>query len=155
MKGYWKEERRSRSVLIKNTDHKEMGYKTGDIVKQDAKGNLFFIGRSDETIKYSGYRIDLNEIEMAIRDIGSIKDVAIITLPDALVENIIIAFIIIASIHYELSEKDINIRLKEILPHYMIPQKIIFLESFPLNSSGKIDKTQMKLIAETIINNTH
>ena len=111
-------------------------YKTGDIgyIKNDL---LYIKGRKDSQIKYKGYRIELNEIESNINSIDGVKDSVVIAKYNNLSVKSIKAFII--------TEKDIKIdyikqELKNKIPSYMIPKSIEFIEKFPINKNGKIDR---------------
>ena len=100
---------------------------------------MFFrcVGRMDEQVKIHGFRIELEEINNAIRSVATISEV--VTVKD--VEEEVLVSYVTGSVVAE----DIRKALKAILPGYMIPAYIIQLESFPLNSNGKIDKKMLKL----------
>ncbi|MBL7544446.1 MAG: acyl-CoA ligase (AMP-forming), exosortase A system-associated [Bdellovibrionaceae bacterium] len=123
----------------------ELGVFSGDIVKKDEEGFLYFIGRSDEMIKTSGYRISPTEIEEIIYDSGLAEEVAVFPVEHLTLGHAIIAVIKVKSLENE--EKNISLVLdvcKEKLPLYMIPQKIFFtLQSLPRNQNGKIDRKNL------------
>ncbi|KPA16322.1 Long chain acyl-CoA synthetase, partial [Candidatus Magnetomorum sp. HK-1] len=142
MKGYWGDKNTTDNVFITDSKYQFKGYLTGDIVKKE-KDNIFFVGRTNETIKTSGYRVDTSEIESAIMNCEPVKDVAVISKPDTLLENILFAFIMLKD-GYEMNEADIKNTISKNIPSYMIPKKIINIEQFPLNPSGKTDKRELK-----------
>lgn len=111
-------------------------YKTGDLVRLMANGELEFIGRKDEQIKMNGKRVDLNEIETVIRKHPSIKDTVIIPMDDQGLS--LLAFCV-----GEIVEEDIREFTKKWLPQYMIPTKFIRLNEIPLNSNRKINRASL------------
>jgi amino acid adenylation domain-containing protein len=114
-------------------------YRTGDIVKRDNEGFLFFYGRLDDQLKINGYRINILEVENAIASLTKGNKVAVVA------HNIkglarIVAFV--ESTEIELSA--LTELLYRKLPPQMIPKKIIAVSEFPLTSSGKIDKIKLR-----------
>lgn len=117
----------------------EQLYKTGDMVKLNAKGELIFIGRKDFQVKIRGYRIELSEIEDAIKKYYPVKDVVVLL-------NDFEQLIAFYTGNLE-NEEQIKKRLIFLLPSYAIPDHIVFLESLPLNHNGKIDYSYLKSYA--------
>ena len=81
-KGYYKDQLKSEEVFIQNPtnlSYREFGYKTGDIfIQKTSDGKLYFSHRKDNQIKHMGYRIELEEIELAANSINFIKEAAAI-----------------------------------------------------------------------------
>ncbi len=121
-------------------------YKTGDLAKWSKDGVLHFIGRNDNQIKYRGYRIDLSEIEYTIKNHPYVKNTLVILDKTTYSSEKLIAFVA-----YNNSAITIN-SLREFLsgklPHYMIPNKFVFLENFQLTPNGKISKKHLISILE-------
>ncbi|MDI9916926.1 non-ribosomal peptide synthetase [Rhodococcus sp. IEGM 1379] len=121
-------------------------YRTGDLVRwtrssaargNDTAGELEYIGRTDFQVKLRGLRIELGEIEMALRD-HSVVSAAVVTVRG----DQLVAYVIAADgAHFDWD--DVAAALAVRLPAYMIPNAHVVLESFPLNSSGKLDRTQL------------
>lgn len=116
-------------------------YRTGDIAFCDERGDYYVIGRLDDTIKVRGFRINLLDIDSYIQKLPYIEDVATIAIPHEVAENQTIAFM---RLKEPKSVKEIKKDLLQYLLDYQIPEKIIFVESYPVNSSGKIDKKVLK-----------
>ena len=116
-------------------------YKTGDSAKWLPDGNIMFVGRNDNQIKYRGYRIDLGEIENTIKNIHGVKNCTILLNKESPENSTLIAFIIIDSTIID-QEAFRTILVKK-LPHYMIPNQFEFLDEFPLNTNGKIDRKKL------------
>ena len=126
-------------------------YKTGDSAKWLPDGSILFVGRNDNQIKYRGYRIDLGEIEATIRKISGVKN-CIVLLNKSESNSSLVAFVILDNLKLD-EEKFRNILITK-LPHYMIPSQFMFLEDFPLNASGKIDRKQLlRLLEKSEISN--
>lgn len=117
-------------------------YLTGDLGYLDKKNNLHIIGRKDNTLKISGFRIDSLEVETLV---NMNFDVTNSCLLKTSVFNINILCLIIETDKKIDYEKIINF-LKKKLPSYSLPKKIISLKKFPLNQNNKIDRNKIKLI---------
>ncbi|RPA83004.1 hypothetical protein BJ508DRAFT_77443 [Ascobolus immersus RN42] len=134
-------------------------YRTGDNVRMLADGTFEFIGRTDDQIKIRGLRVELDEINVVLRDSSdSIKDVTTIVAKhsDNSKENII-SFLAAggAKAHgtepHVLTDKDSIIKLarkraEEKLPRYMLPGMIIFIDHIPRSAAGKVDRKVLKAI---------
>ncbi|HOT74332.1 MAG TPA: amino acid adenylation domain-containing protein, partial [Candidatus Wallbacteria bacterium] len=118
-------------------------YKTGDLVRYLADGNIEFLGRIDQQVKIRGYRIELGEIERQIIECENVKDAAVIDRsgPDGV--KYLCAYIAGGA-----SEAEIKARISQILPDYMIPAAFVFLDAIPLTANGKVDK---KALPEPVI----
>ena len=125
-------------------------YNTGDLVKWDENGLLHFIGRKDNQIKFHGYRIDLGEIEAAIKKFENVNN-CFVLLQKTDTSDKLVAFI---SSQNTINEFDIRTFISNILPHYMIPSIFIFLSTFPLTPNGKIDKKALLELLNAKINST-
>lgn len=116
-------------------------YKTGDLCVELPNGNINFIGRKDSQVKIQGFRVELAEIEFQAKSgLDSFKNMVCILVEDKNENNEIVLMI-------EGQPFDLNVlraHLKETLPWYMIPKDVLFMDSFPLNSSGKIDKRKIR-----------
>ena len=128
-----------------NFDLKNRVYKTGDSAKWLPDGNILFVGRNDNQIKFRGYRIDLGEIESTIRKIVGVKNCTVL-LNKSKDNSSLVAFIILDNLKID-EEKFRNILITK-LPHYMLPSQFIFLDEFPLNTSGKIDRKELLNLLE-------
>lgn len=119
-------------------------YLTGDLGYLDKKNYLHIIGRKDNTIKISGYRIDTLEVESFV---NMNFDVTNSCLLKTSIFNINILCLAIETNKKINHEKIINF-LKKKLPNYSLPKKIILLKKFPLNQNNKIDRNKIKLIID-------
>lgn len=118
-------------------DYYSKMYKTGDIAKWLLNGNIDFLGRRDEQIKLRGYRVELGEIEKVLLTHQSISETVVMDRRDEFNEVELIAYIVSSK---KSIDTDVRAFLNKTLPLYMVPSQFIFLDEFPLNASGKIDK---------------
>lgn len=120
-------------------------FKTGDIGRWDKNGNIIFVGRNDNQIKFRGYRIDLGEIENSLKSNNEIKNAKVILDKENYREEKLIAFVILND--KDMLEESLREFLSKTLPYYMMPSKFIKVDTFPLNNNGKIDNSKLMSIA--------
>ena len=114
-------------------------YKTGDLVRWLPDGNLEYIGRSDAQVKVRGFRIELDEIASRLTRIEEIKQSVVTVEPrrhKSQYKDVLIAYYVS---HAPLSHRVLKESLSVKLPAYMLPQKFIHLDQFPLTSNGKLN----------------
>ena len=143
--GYMGDKVNTDKNFIFNIDslNNERAYKTGDLVKESTSNNqLFFIGRNDTQIKHMGYRIELNELEIILNKLNSIKETCVFYLKN---KNKTYGKIIsVISTNKKLKKDQIYSFIKKYLPKYFLPQEIFFVKDLPKNFNGKIDRTLIK-----------
>ena len=123
------------------TDHKEIIYKSGDLVSiNNVDKLLYFCGRKDNQIKRMGYRIELEEIEHAIGSLKYIEENAVVYVKSKQDIGKIVTFVS-SNVN---DENKITMDLLNLLPSYMIPDEYVFLEYLPKNMNGKIDRLKLK-----------
>ncbi|STP00104.1 acetyl-CoA synthetase [Helicobacter canadensis] len=136
--GYYNDKEKTQKAFIQNPLHNhylDLLYKTGDVVAYNEFGELLCYGRVDNQIKYMGHRIELGEIESVINSHQKIRNSVCIFKEE------IVCF-------YESEEEiDLKVFLKDKLPAYMIPKKIVKLDKFKLNQNGKIDRKVLNEIS--------
>lgn len=121
----------------------QRGYKTGDLVKEDKFNNhLFFIGRNDTQIKHMGYRIELNELEIVLNKLKTVKETCVFYLKNNYKTYGKIISVISSS--QKISKKEVYFFIKKYLPNYFLPQEIFFVKDLPKNFNGKIDRALIK-----------
>ena len=120
----------------------EIAVWSGDTVRRDAEGYLYFVGRRDEMIKTSGYRISPTEIEEVLHGTGLVQDVVALGAPHATLGH---AIVIVASPRIA-GATDSDALLAECrrqLPNYMQPALIEWREQLPRNANGKFDRAAL------------
>ncbi len=115
-------------------------YRTGDLVRLRADGELQFLGRVDRQLKIRGYRIEPGDVETAMRQYDGVADAVVLASEFGLHDKRLVACVV-PTPDQNVSELIANLDrfLQTKLPSYMIPGRIIPIESIPLTSSGKAD----------------
>lgn len=138
--GYWKDEEKSADVFDGDW------YYTGDKAYKDEDGYFWFVGRSDDVIKASGYRIGPFEVESALQEHDSVQESAVIGVPDKMRGQIVKAFIILAP-GYVGSDKlvaELQEHVRTVTAPYKYPREIEFVEELPKTISGKIKRKDLR-----------
>jgi amino acid adenylation domain-containing protein len=121
-----------------STDAQARMYKTGDVGRWRADGNIEFLGRNDTQVKIRGFRIELGEIEAQLLRQGQIQEAAVIAREDTPGEKRLVAYYTSAA--ETLSVDVLREHAKASLPDYMLPSAYVRLESLPLTPNGKLDR---------------
>ena len=129
--GYWDNEKLNKEKFIEHSDFGLL-YKTGDWVIEDEQNNLNFLGRIDYQIKLRGLRIELSEIECALKLCQGVKEAVC-----KAINNSLIAYIQADDCYDQHFYRE---ALASSLPGYMIPDVFTFLSAWPLTVNGKIDR---------------
>lgn len=137
--GYYNDPDRTAEAYVQNPlnpFYPELIYRTGDIGRFNERGELEFISRRDYQVKHMGHRIELGEIEVNVNMLDGIEISGCVY--DRSTNKI--------ELYYTgtLDEKQLAAKLKEKLPRYMVPNKIIRLMQMPLTANGKIDRMALK-----------
>ena len=141
--GYYNDPEKTAENFIQNplqTCYPELVYKTGDIAKLDADGNLVFVSRKDHQIKRMGHRIELGEIEADAALCEGISSCCAVYHKEK--DKIVLFFTGTAE------EKEVKADLKERLPRYMLPGKVVKLDKMPLTPNGKRDRKYLEQLAK-------
>jgi len=142
--GYWGRPEDTARVLRPNPllapelgDCERVCY-SGDLVKTDEDGFLYFVGRRDTMIKSSGFRVSPTEVEDALFKTGKIRSAAVIGVPDEMLGQAIKAFVVPRD-GEQIDQAQLISQCAERLPRYMLPKSIEILDELPKTSSGKVD----------------
>jgi amino acid adenylation domain-containing protein len=114
-------------------------YKTGDLARYLPDGNIEYLGRMDYQVKLRGFRVELGEIEAALRSHSTVREAVVITMAEASGENRLVAYLV-ANAETVSSVSELRSFLRKKLPDYMSPSAFVFLDVFPLTPSGKVDR---------------
>jgi amino acid adenylation domain-containing protein/non-ribosomal peptide synthase protein (TIGR01720 family) len=112
-------------------------YKTGDLGRFLPDGNIEFFGRKDYQVKVNGYRIELEEIEQYLNDLKVVKE-AIAIVHDS--EDHVTQLFGFVTCYHQVDSDTLKQELAGYLPDFMVPSRIIVLDSFPLTPNGKVDR---------------
>ncbi|RCK72837.1 MAG: Long-chain-fatty-acid--CoA ligase [Ignavibacteriae bacterium] len=147
--GYWRDEKsteeRFKTISIPRYDgnYLEKVVFSGDSVKYDEDGDLYYIGRKDQMFKISGFRISPEEVEEYIFQSNQVSHAVVFTVPSEGVEDIIVAAVMPKS-HQGFIENELLAYCKEVMPPYMVPGKIWVVNQIPQTTTGKPDRIKLK-----------
>ncbi len=139
-KEYWKVSKKTSDV------YKGDWYYTGDKAFKDEDGYYWFVGRADDVIISSGYRIGPFEVESALIEHPAVAESAVVASPDDLRGEVVKAFVVLAP-GYSPSEelkKELQEHVKKVTAPYKHPRKIDFVNDLPKTISGKIKRSELK-----------
>ncbi|MCU0846995.1 MAG: AMP-binding protein [Spirochaetes bacterium] len=136
--GYWKAE--------SSTPYVGDWYFTGDRAYKDDEGYFWFVGRSDDLIKSSGYRIGPFEVESALQEHPAVLENAVIGVPDDLKGQIVKAFVVLNPEYKAGPElvKELQDHVKNVTAPYKYPREIEFVKELPKTISGKIRRVELR-----------
>ena len=141
--GYYRDPEKTAQVFVPNPlytpDQPEIDkrmYRTGDLAMVDSAGDLIYMGRKDFQIKHMGNRIELGEIETAVSAEEGVDSCC--CLYDMERSRIVLFYT------GEREENGLREALKESLPVYMLPNRMVHLEKMPLNLNGKADRVKLR-----------
>ncbi|HEY3272662.1 MAG TPA: AMP-binding protein, partial [Methanocella sp.] len=138
--GYYRDQKRTDSVLHSGYYH------TGDMAWMDEEGYLWFVGRADDVIKSSGYRIGPFEVESALIQHPAVVECAITAVPDEIRGQIVKATIVLKK-DYQPSDalkKELQNHVKKVTAPYKYPRVVEFVPVLPKTISGKIRRVEIR-----------
>jgi len=119
-------------------------YKTGDRVRFLPDGNLEYLGRTDDQVKWRGFRIEPGEIEARLGEHDSVQQAAVLLREDTPGDKRLVAYLVAAT-DSALDTNTVRNWLKDQLPDYMVPSAFMVLDSMPLTPSGKVARRKLPL----------
>jgi acyl-CoA ligase (AMP-forming) (exosortase A-associated) len=111
---------------------------SGDLVKMDEDGFLYFVGRRDTMIKSSGFRISPTEVEEVLFQSGKLREAAVVGIPDEVLGQAIKAFVVPRE-GEAVDAEDLLVFCAQKIPRHMVPKMVEVLERLPKTTSGKVD----------------
>lgn len=140
--GYYRDPERTAEVLHDGV------YYTGDVAWKDEDGYYWFVGRADDVIKSSGYRIGPFEVESALMTHPAVLECAITGVPDEVRGQVVKATIILTKEYKEAASpeliKELQDHVKRVTAPYKYPRVIEFVDELPKTISGKIRRTEIR-----------
>lgn len=137
--GYYNNFEKTHEVFVQNplnTAYPELIYRTGDLGRYNERGELIFVSRRDYQIKHMGHRIELGEIEVSANMVEGVRLSGCIY--DQTKAKIVLYYV------GTIEERELATALRDRLPRYMIPNRMIRLEHMPLTANGKIDRVTLQ-----------
>jgi len=133
-------------MFLGGRDAPETWMKTGDMAVRDEDGYFRFMGRNDDLIKSGGYRIGPAEVEEALLALDEVAEAAVIAAPDTIRGAIVKALVRLAAgvTPSDGLKERIQDHVRRRLAAYKYPRAVDFVESFPLTTTGKIDRKELR-----------
>lgn len=139
--GYWQDAERTAERFKSAPPFSKYGgiaVWSGDTVKRDADGCLTFVGRDDAMIKTNGNRVSPSEIEEAAVESGQVIEACALGRADARLGEAIVLFV-----RGTRDASALETHMKAVLPNFMQPTEVVWLEAFPKNANGKLDRARL------------
>ncbi|MBN9590206.1 MAG: acyl-CoA ligase (AMP-forming), exosortase A system-associated [Alphaproteobacteria bacterium 64-11] len=146
--GYWNDAARTAQIFrpapvaLPGQSAPAIAVWSGDMVYYDAEGFLYYIGRQDDLIKTSGYRVSPTEIEDVLHASGVVEGAAAVGIKHDELGHAVVAFVV-GKVGVDLDHERLMAHCRRGLPGYMVPHQLIQLDSLPLNANGKIDRRHL------------
>lgn len=130
------------SRFVQDPGSGETWYRSGDLVRQGPTGELDYIGRIDDQVKVSGFRVELGEVEGVLRGVPGVRDGAVLAVDHAGVKRLRGYVLLVPGASLE----GIRQELAAILPPYMVPSTLVQVDDMPLSRNGKIDRARLAAV---------
>src|ERR1051326_8651173 len=114
-------------------------YRTGDVGRYLADGNIEYLGRVDEQVKVRGYRIELGEVEAALREHEAVRECVVVAREDAGGDKRLVAYFVAADGEGP-TAGELRGFVGRRVPEYMVPSAFVPVQGWPLTPSGKVDR---------------
>ena len=137
MKGYWDKPEATAQTLIDGWVH------SGDTAFVRDDGHLVFMGRSKDMLKVGGENVSPAEVEAYLRNMPEVQDAAVVAYPDPRLTEVPVAYIILKA-GQSITAEDLLERMKGRIASFKIPRHVVFVPGFPMTSSGKIRKIELR-----------
>jgi amino acid adenylation domain-containing protein len=143
--GYWRQPELTDAAFAVDGSTGMRRYRTGDLGYLRADGLLVHAGRRDHQVQIRGHRIEVAEVEGALRALPYIRDAAVAVLEGAS-EPQLVAYVQLSSGHRESS---LGAALQQRLPRYMVPSRITVVDAIPRTANGKVDHPRLRSLGQT------
>ncbi len=126
-------------------------YRTGDRVRRLADGTIEFLGRADDQVKVRGYRVEVGEIEQALRAHPGVLHAVVVLVTPVDADARLVAYAVPKTAGYAVSHGDrptpekLQAWVAASLPEYMVPGAVLLIDAMPLTANGKVDKARLPL----------
>jgi len=117
-------------------------YRTGDLMRWRDDGTLEFMGRIDQQVKLRGFRIELEEIEVVLRNDPAVAAAVAVVREDSPADQRLVAYVVAAEGH-ALDKEQLRRLLRSSLPPFMVPSTLVTLERLPVTPNGKLDRAAL------------
>ncbi len=113
-------------------------YRSGDVGRYGREGNIEYVGRRDEQVKVRGFRVELGEIEAALREHEQVSEALVVAQGEAGADKRLVGYVVWTA-GAEVGVEELRKSLRQRLPEYMVPTALVELSELPLTAHGKVD----------------
>jgi len=142
VKNYWNKPEETKRAYVEIDG--ETYYRMGDFVRQNEKGEIYYIERSADIIKYKGYRVSASEVEAVLQDHPTVIGACVVGVPDAKVGERIKAMVVLKEDARGVDASELSKWCRERLAPYKIPQYIEFRDMLPKSKVGKLLRREIR-----------
>ena len=142
IKSYWEKPAETARSYVEIDG--EVYYRMGDYVRQDEKGEIYYIERSADIIKYKGYRVSASEIEAVLQDNATVIGACVVGVPDPKVGERIKAIVVLKEDARGVGGSELTKWCRERLAPYKVPQYIEFRDMLPKSKVGKLLRREIR-----------
>jgi len=149
--GYWNRDEDNRQRFIPDPvgdDPSARLYLTGDLARHNGDGRLVYVGRADKQVKINGVRIEIGEIESAIRAFRGVRNVFVQVQQERDLKRVV-AYCATGGAH-DVTEAALRGHCRKHLVSTMVPGRFVLLDELPINASGKIDERALPGVDDTV-----
>jgi acyl-CoA synthetase (AMP-forming)/AMP-acid ligase II len=145
--GYWNDPQRTAERFRPlpgpaGVTRPELAVWSGDVAYRDDEGFLYFVGRDDEMIKTSGYRVSPTEVEEAAYSTALVSEAVAFGVPDDKLGQLIV--LMVRPTGADLSAEELVKAMAQELPRYMLPKRVEILDELPRSVNGKFDRVLLR-----------
>lgn len=144
--GYWNRPELTAERFVRDpfgVDSRARMYKTGDLGRWRADGNIELLGRNDHQVKIRGFRVELGEIEAQLRLLEDVGEAVVLAREDALGDKRLVAYVTRRRDDSNPEVEQLRAHVKSALPDYMLPSAFVILDRLPVTSNGKLDRAAL------------
>ncbi|GIH28773.1 hypothetical protein Aph01nite_70830 [Acrocarpospora phusangensis] len=123
----------------------ERVYRTGDLGRVVEGGGLEFLGRMDDQVKISGYRVEPGEVETRLLGLPGVADAVVLAERNAVVDDLRLVAYCLRAAGAVLSPREMRRELAAVLPAHLLPRRFVITDEFPLGPNGKVDRKALAL----------
>lgn len=148
-RGYLDDPAKTRAAFIRHPATGERLYHTGDLGRYTPDGNIEFLGREDSQVKIQGYRIELGEVEAGLLRCPSVRSAVAVAAGDRQGSKRLVGYVVLepgwteTDVETLQTESGLQRELRELLPEYLVPTRIVILDDLPLSANGKVDRAAL------------
>jgi amino acid adenylation domain-containing protein len=144
-RGYWRQPELTSEKFVADVYRGDPGarlYRTGDLGRWTESGEIEYLGRIDDQVKISGYRVEPAEVAIALGQYRGVRQAVVLGMPGIGGETKLVGYIAATE---DIDKARLEDWLRERLPAYMIPRQWVQLEALPLTANGKVDRRALPL----------